>query len=452
MALDDLHPTSEKGVFYRTEPGRMNGRVKQDRQFVIVYKLASRKYRGVIGWETDGHTVAEAVEKLREFKRNHKTGSGPVCMADVQAIIEAERTAREEAERNAAAARVAADEAIRNRPTIAYLWKLYIESKPDLKGMTTDLNRFNNYILPTLGNKTPEEILALDIKRLKKGAEKGTIGPVKKVKGADGEITEVREPKTAQTVRNILELLRRIINFAIKEKHVPPIEINYEMPKVDNQVTEHLTDAEVKRLLAALDEEKDKTAVAIVRLILVTGLRKGEVLKLEWKDVDLNRSLITLRDPKGGKNQILPISAAAVEILKTVPKVTQEESKKKKHQAAIEVKEEIKKLDLVFPARNGQQRYDLKKPMDRIRTAAGFPEGFRPLHGLRHHFASTLASSGEVDLYTLQKLMTHKNPITTQRYAHLRAETMRSAADVASQALDRIAQAEEKKTADNGEE
>lgn len=446
--LTGLKSTGRPGVFYLEHDTRKNG-VKKDRLLILRYMIAGKRRVETFAWTSSGKTEIDAEKKIAEFKENYRNGTGPISLSEETAIKEARDAAIVAEAKAAEAARVVADEAIRNRPTIAYLWGLYVESKPDLKGMTTDLNRFNNYILPTLGYKTPEEILSLDIKRLKKGAEKGTIGPAKKVKGADGKTTEVREPKTAQTVRNVLELLRRIINFAIKEKHVLPIEINYEMPKVDNQVTEHLTDAEVKRLLTALDEEKDKIAVAVVRLILVTGLRKGEALKLEWKDVDLNRSLITLRDPKGGKNQILPISAAAVEVLKTVPKVTPPE---KNQPVAIEVKKEVKKLDFVFPGRNGQQRYDLKKPMDRIRTAAGFPEGFRPLHGLRHHFASTLASSGEVDLYTLQKLMTHKNPITTQRYAHLRAETMRSAADVASLALDRIAQAEEENTANNGEE
>lgn len=44
---------------------------------------------------------------------------------------------------------------------------------------------------------------------------------------------------------------------------------------------------------------------------------------------------------------------------------------------------------------------------------------FRPLHGLRHHYATMMASSGRVDLYTLQKLLNHKDPRMTQRYAHL---------------------------------
>ncbi len=46
------------------------------------------------------------------------------------------------------------------------------------------------------------------------------------------------------------------------------------------------------------------------------------------------------------------------------------------------------------------------------------------MHGLRHVYASMLASSGKVDMYVLQKLMTHKSPKMTQRYAHLRDDAL----------------------------
>jgi integrase len=85
----------------------------------------------------------------------------------------------------------------------------------------------------------------------------------------------------------------------------------------------------------------------------------------------------------------------------------------------------------IFPGRNGNRRHDLGKSASRIRDAAGLTKDFRPLHGLRHHFGSMLASSGEVDLYTLQKLMTHKSPEMTARYAHLRDAARRRASDVA---------------------
>jgi site-specific recombinase XerD len=80
----------------------------------------------------------------------------------------------------------------------------------------------------------------------------------------------------------------------------------------------------------------------------------------------------------------------------------------------------------VFPGKGGQQRTDFKGPWLRIRKAAGLPENFR-LHGLRHHFASTLVSAG-YDLLMVQKLLTHKDSRTTQRYAHLAPGALKEAA------------------------
>ena len=59
---------------------------------------------------------------------------------------------------------------------------------------------------------------------------------------------------------------------------------------------------------------------------------------------------------------------------------------------------------------------------------------------MRHVYASMLASSGEVDLYTLQKLLTHKDPRMTQRYAHLRDEALKKASSVAARIVQGIAE------------
>ena len=80
-----------------------------------------------------------------------------------------------------------------------------------------------------------------------------------------------------------------------------------------------------------------------------------------------------------------------------------------------------------------------------IADRADLPADFRPLHGLRHVYASMLASSGKVDMYTLQKLLTHKSPQMTQRYAHLRDETLKKASQVAVDVIEetlRVAQEE----------
>ena len=77
----------------------------------------------------------------------------------------------------------------------------------------------------------------------------------------------------------------------------------------------------------------------------------------------------------------------------------------------------------------------IRHQVNRIKKAAGLPDDFRPLHGLRHVYASMLASSGKVDMYTLQKLLTHKSPQMTQRYAHLRDEALKSASDLAGKLI-----------------
>lgn len=66
----------------------------------------------------------------------------------------------------------------------------------------------------------------------------------------------------------------------------------------------------------------------------------------------------------------------------------------------------------------------------RIRKAAQLPPDFRLLHGLRHNFASWLASFGQVDMFTLQKLLSNESPEITQRYANLRDEALHRAAGV----------------------
>ena len=86
--------------------------------------------------------------------------------------------------------------------------------------------------------------------------------------------------------------------------------------------------------------------------------------------------------------------------------------------------------ELVFPNKFGKKRVDIRKGVDRIKKRAGLPKEFRGMHGLRHVFASRLASSGKVDLYRIQKLLTHKSPQMTQRYAHLSNEILREASEV----------------------
>ncbi len=239
-----------------------------------------------------------------------------------------------------------------------------------------------------MGNKTPDEIVPLDIDRLLRS------------KGL--------KDKAPATKRNTLELLRRIINFGINRNRCEPLKFKLELPTVDNEKTEELTTEQLTRLLEVLDTTADQQAANIMKIALFTGMQRGEIFKLEHRDLNFETGFITLRAPKGGKDQKIPMNATARQIL--------------------ESQEKVEGSPYVFPGRSGKKRVCVKKAVNNIKEEAGIPEGFRALHGLRHVYASMLASSGQVDMYVLQKLMTHKSPKMTQWYAHLRDDALKNAA------------------------
>lgn len=274
--------------------------------------------------------------------------------------------------------------------TVSRLWEEYKKNKPSLKGIVTDENRFQKHIAPILGAREAHEIVPLDVDRL--------------------WLKMLKTHKPA-TVRNVLELLRRIINFGVSKRISQPIGFTIEMPVVSNLKTEDLTPEELTRLLQAIEEDSNTMAAALMKMALFTGMRRGELFSLQWDHIDFYRGFILLQDPKGGVDQRIPLNDAARQILEGVPRDGES--------------------PFVFPGRSGQRRVDIKKQVNRIKERAGLPKDFRALHGLRHVYASMLASSGEVDLYTLQKLMTHKSFTMTARYAHLRDDALKQASALA---------------------
>jgi len=243
-----------------------------------------------------------------------------------------------------------------------------------------------------------------------------------------------------QTVKHILQLIIRLTVFGAKKHHCNPLSFSVELPKVDNEKTEDLTPAQLKKYIEAIEADDNFQVRSIIKIALYTGMRRSEILKLKWDDVNFERGYILLRDPKGNKDETIPLNQATRNVFEEIknyappiPKI-----KKRAKLAAHDmstgkpVESPAKPVGgLIFPGRKGAQRHDLGKAASRIRDAAGLTKDFRPLHGLRHHFAAMLASSGEVDLYTLQKLLTHKSPEMTARYAHLRDVARRRASDVA---------------------
>lgn len=302
------------------------------------------------------------------------------------------------------AAEKAAKEAEAGRWTINKLWDKYGDTFPANKGLCNEQRKFNLYLRDKTGKKEPHELLALDIDRLRLGLQRA------------GKVT---------TAARVLELLRRTVNFGVKRGLVPPIHFKIEVPKLNNQTTEDLSSEQLEKLLKTLDGDKDQLAANVMRLALLSGMRRSEIFKLRWDDIDFERGFITLEDPKGKKDQIIPMNNQTRDILENVYRDNEN--------------------PFIFPGRKKETHLtDCKKSFKRIAKAAELPKGFRPLHGLRHVYASMLASSGEVDMYTLQKLLTHKSPVMTQRYAHLRDDALKRASNVAGDIISAAMNREDK--------
>jgi integrase len=178
-----------------------------------------------------------------------------------------------------------------------------------------------------------------------------------------------------------------------------------------------LTEIELARVGEALNEaqsdgSEDPYALAAIRLLILTGCRRDEILGARWNWVDFDRGLLNLPDSKTGAKPV-HLSPAAVEVLKALPRVEDNPF-------------------IIVGKRAGQRWINLRKVWVRIRERAdlqpdtlsnGKVQQVR-IHDLRHSFASLLATGG-ASLPMIGKLLGHTNPQTTARYAHLADDPLR---------------------------
>ncbi|MFC1557566.1 tyrosine-type recombinase/integrase [candidate division KSB1 bacterium] len=287
---------------------------------------------------------------------------------------------------------------IENNPdikwTINRLWEAYKQHRTTNKSLSNDEYRYNKYLKSLFGDKEPKKIELAEVDNFRK---------------------KISRDLSPQTVKHTLNLLTWIINFGIKNSFCPPLSIQIKKPPVNNVITEDLTSEQISKLLIAIEQDENEIAKNVMMMALFTGMRRTEILNLKWSDINFERKFLLIRDPKGGLNQKIPLNSQAESILTNI---------------------EETKYPYIFPNADGTPIKNIYPSLRRIREKAGLPKDFRPLHGLRHVYASMLASSGKVDMYTLQKLLTHKSPQMTQRYAHLRDEALKKAADLAGEIIE----------------
>ncbi len=257
------------------------------------------------------------------------------------------------------------------------------------------------YIVPAIGRKKAIDVGESDVLRL------------------HGSLAD--KPTMANRV---VAVLSSAFSWGGKAGHIPKgvnpaagVERNRE-----NKRERYLSPAEIGRLGEALREAETTGipqdgkapfvigphATAAIRLLILTGCRLREILRLRWADVDLERGWLWLPDSKTGKKPVA-LNAPASAILASLDRIG----------------------PFVCPGRpmkGGAEkpRNDLKRPWAAIRDRAGL-EGTR-IHDLRHSFASTAAGAG-LGLPVIGKLLGHSQASTTQRYAHLADDPLKRASE-----------------------
>ena len=179
-----------------------------------------------------------------------------------------------------------------------------------------------------------------------------------------------------------------------------------------------LSEEELKRLGNVLDDHPNQRAANVVRLLILTGARKGEVLKATWEQIDFDRGvwIKPAHTTKQKRTEHVPLSEQAMQLL-----------------AGIKEKADPK-TPFVFPGdAKGKPLNCVKKFWSEVRTAADLKDVH--LHDLRHTFASHLVSNG-VSLPIVGRLLGHTQPQTTQRYAHLADDPLREAANLLGRKFD----------------
>jgi integrase len=280
----------------------------------------------------------------------------------------------------------------RDAPTVGELCDRYMErhAKPHKRASSIEGDRMaiDLVIKPGLGNRKALEISYSDIDELHQSLS-----------------------GTPYRANRILALLSKMFSLAIKWKY------RFDNPcRGVERFQESATSKqdELQRLLQALAAHPNQHSANAVRLLLMTGSRRGEVLSATWDQFDFDRGVWTKPSThtKQKRQHHVPLSAPALVLLSGM-------------KAQREREGDPSAFLFPSPAGDTPQR-ELKRFWHSVCGKAGL-ENVR-VHDLRHSFASYLASSG-ASLHLIGEMLGHTQPSTTHRYAHLLDDPKRKAAD-----------------------
>jgi len=217
------------------------------------------------------------------------------------------------------------------------------------------------------------------------------------------------KPFTANAVLIILgKMLSLAEAWGLRAKGTNPCRFVRRYPEPQRE--RFLTREEFRRLGVVLDEAESegsvhKSAVAAIRLLLLTGCRKAEILGLKWDDIDRTSGELRLRDGKTGARMV-PLSPAVADLLDAMPRVAGNPW-------------------VIAGRKSGRPLSGLFGQWKKLRERAGLDDV--RIHDLRHSYASRALAVGE-SLTMIGALLGHRKIASTARYAHLMRDTEKTAA------------------------
>jgi len=178
-------------------------------------------------------------------------------------------------------------------------------------------------------------------------------------------------------------------------------------PKFENSRDRILSGEEAARLRKAVAASENPQLASIVALLILTGARKNELFKAKWADVDVDHRMWKIPETKNGSTRRVPLSQQAVDVINNLPRLPGYEY-------------------LIPNPKTGKPFNTIQHSWDTARRAANLPD--LRLHDLRHVFCSSGVAAG-VDLYTIGKIVGHKDYKSTQRYSHHSNQTLMKAVE-----------------------
>lgn len=296
--------------------------------------------------------------------------------------------------------------------TVSELCDQYLRDGTGLKKastLATDRGRIKRHIKPLLGTKRAASITKNDVVKFQNDIADGKTARDERTGPRGRSIVRGGKGTAARTVG----LLGGIFSYACEAGLIDENPVSGVTRHKDKRNQRFLTQDDIAVIgtcLKSLENDgKSHAAISIVRLLLLTGARRGEIERLRWHEVDFHTRRLCLDDSKTGQKQI-PLNDDALNILIEVGKSRATDAK-----------------GYVFPSEDGRGFYSgTPKFWSHVRRLSGFKE--LRLHDLRHSFASLGLLQGS-SLAVLGALLGHKSYQTTQRYAHLTDDPLRNATE-----------------------